>query len=204
MTPGHYLCVDESMNQWLGKGMPNVVKIPRKPHSIGQEYKTLADSETYCILRLDPVGDKTVRRFETQGTPKTIATVLRLTEPWFNSARTIIGDSLFGSPAMARRLLEEGLFSIMQVKKRLYWPRGMPQDDLVAALGGNFGAKVTKKATRNDIFVAAYQDLKPKALVASCGLTKNGDKVTRRAKDGQIKTCNRPAVFDEYSANKGT
>ncbi|SAL96397.1 hypothetical protein, partial, partial [Absidia glauca] len=44
MRPGRYMCVDESMNQWLGEGMPNLKKVPRKPHSIGQEYKTIADN----------------------------------------------------------------------------------------------------------------------------------------------------------------
>lgn len=52
INPGVYICVDESMNQWLGEGMPNVKKVPRKPHSIGQEFKTLADDETYCIIQL--------------------------------------------------------------------------------------------------------------------------------------------------------
>lgn len=49
LEPGKYLCVDESMNQWLGKGMPNLKKVPRKPHPIGQEYKTLADHDTYLM-----------------------------------------------------------------------------------------------------------------------------------------------------------
>ncbi|KAL1928506.1 hypothetical protein VTP01DRAFT_2862 [Rhizomucor pusillus] len=32
LTPGRYLSVDESMNQWLGKGKPNIKNFPRKPH----------------------------------------------------------------------------------------------------------------------------------------------------------------------------
>ncbi|GAA5797443.1 hypothetical protein HPULCUR_002827 [Helicostylum pulchrum] len=35
LEPSKYLCVDESMNQWLGNGMPNLKKVPRKPHPIG-------------------------------------------------------------------------------------------------------------------------------------------------------------------------
>ena len=35
LEPGRYLVVDESMNQWLGVGMLNLKKIPRKPHPIG-------------------------------------------------------------------------------------------------------------------------------------------------------------------------
>jgi hypothetical protein len=35
-----YLVIDESMNQWLGIGIPNVKKVPRKPHPVGQELKS--------------------------------------------------------------------------------------------------------------------------------------------------------------------
>lgn len=49
LTPGRYLCVDESMNQWLGRHLPNLKKVPRKPHAIGQEYKTIADCFRACL-----------------------------------------------------------------------------------------------------------------------------------------------------------
>ncbi|SAL99067.1 hypothetical protein, partial, partial [Absidia glauca] len=62
MRPGRYMCVDESMNQWLGEGMPNLKKVPRKPHSIGQEYKTIADNVTCIIMRMDFCGDPLQRK----------------------------------------------------------------------------------------------------------------------------------------------
>lgn len=58
LESGKYLCIDKSMNQWLVSGMPNLKKVPRKPHPIGQEFKTLADNYAYCILQLDTVSDK--------------------------------------------------------------------------------------------------------------------------------------------------
>jgi hypothetical protein len=49
-TPGYKLTIDESMFAWYGKGLhnekdglPAVIKIKRKPKSIGRECKTLAD-----------------------------------------------------------------------------------------------------------------------------------------------------------------
>ncbi|CEP09914.1 hypothetical protein, partial, partial [Parasitella parasitica] len=48
---------------------------------------------------------------------------------------TVIADSWFGSPAMVRAVKAYGLYSIMQVKKKRYWPRGMPVDDMVQPLG---------------------------------------------------------------------
>lgn len=66
LTPGKHLCVDESMNQWLGWGMPNLKKVPRKPHSVGQEFKTVAYTKTYCIVRLDITGNDMPKKFDDQ------------------------------------------------------------------------------------------------------------------------------------------
>ncbi|KAG2212683.1 hypothetical protein INT47_000660 [Mucor saturninus] len=54
-----------------GSGMPNLQKVPRKPHPIGQEFKTLADHDTYCIIQLDTICDHVERLFEIPGlTPR--------------------------------------------------------------------------------------------------------------------------------------
>ena len=51
VTPGRILVVDESMGQWLGKGMPGLMHVSRKPTSDGREGHTVADSEIGCIIR---------------------------------------------------------------------------------------------------------------------------------------------------------
>ena len=184
LTPGKYLCVDESMNQWLGHGMPNLKKIPRKPHSIGQEYKTVADVNTCCIIQLDFSGDTCQREFDDAHRLKTVATTCRLTKPWFYSGRTIIADSWFGSPAMVRAMKQHGLYSIMQVKKRKYWPRDMPPD-VLELLNPSFGSSVCMKSRDDDVFVAALRDKKPKVVIANCGVTAPSPLVTRRFIDGR-------------------
>lgn len=87
MEPGETMCIDESMNQWLGTGMPNLKKVPRKPHSIGQEYKCIADTETCVILRLEFTGDwlhyaGTRNGRDANGDRSIVSTVKRLTSPW--------------------------------------------------------------------------------------------------------------------------
>ena len=109
-----YLCMEESMNQWLGHGMPNLKKAARKPHSTGQEFKFVADTTTCCIIQLDFTGDIVEGEFDDQYSSKNIASVCRLTSPWFFSARTIIADSWFGSSALVRAMKSHGLYSIMQ------------------------------------------------------------------------------------------
>lgn len=150
------------MNKWLGRGMPNIKKVPRKPHPVGQEYKTVVDTTTCCIVRLDFTGDNFRRSFDDRYDSKTIASVCRLTQPWFNSGRTISADSWFGSPAMVRAMREHGLYSIMQMKKRRYWPRAMPDIDILEALGRNFGDTVCFKSTVDNVYIAALPDRTPK------------------------------------------
>lgn len=202
MTPGAYLCVDETMNQWLGKDMPNLKKVPRKPHSIGQEFKTIADVKTCCILRLDLTGDARPKKFDDVYSLKTVASVCRLTELWFHSGRTAIGDSWFGSPFMVRTLRERGLFSIMHVKKKRYWPKSMPDQDLLSILGEEFGSTACLKSLTDGIFVAAVRDRQPKVVIASCGTTLPGSTIQRNI-NGTVMTMQRPAVFDIFEEGKG-
>ncbi|OAD00941.1 hypothetical protein MUCCIDRAFT_164856 [Mucor lusitanicus CBS 277.49] len=193
VLPGKYLCVDESMNQWLGHGMPNLNKIPRKPHSIGQEYKTTADCNTCCIIRLDITGDEQPKKFDGVF-PKTIATALRLVEPWFSSGRTVIADSWFGSPAIYG--------ACGKVKKKRYWPRGMPVNDMVQSLDDAYGSAHIMKSLTDSVFIASLQDKKPKCVIANAGSTTPGASVNRWI-DGRMHTFHRPLVFEEYEANKG-
>ncbi|KAL1931894.1 hypothetical protein VTP01DRAFT_8950 [Rhizomucor pusillus] len=83
LTPGRYLCVDESMCQWLGKRMPFLKKVVRKPHPVDQEYKTLADAATNCIIRVDVNGDTVPQEFDDIFSMKTVVSVAKLTKPWF-------------------------------------------------------------------------------------------------------------------------
>jgi hypothetical protein len=205
MDPGKYLCIDESMCQWLGRHMPNIKHVPRKPHPIGQEYKTIADCDTCCILRLDFVSDKKKKRFDDQDRTL-VAQVKRLAEPWFGSGRTLIADSWFGSPEMATVLIGKGLFSIMQVCKRRYWPRGMPKKDMIGKLGNELGSHLSMTSvdpnTGFTILACSYRDKKPKAIVSSCGTTDLvGNRQTRNER-GELVTVKRPAVFEDYETHK--
>ncbi|CEP11427.1 hypothetical protein [Parasitella parasitica] len=153
LTPGKYLVIDESMNQWLGIGMSNL-KVPRKPDPIGQEFKTLADHHTFCVLRIDTVSDPKAKEYDDEGMRQLTATVKRLVKPWF---------------AM---LTELGLYSIMQVAKRRYWPRGMPATDIVEHTDSETGSYFIMRNQQRGMFVCAFRHLKVKAFISSCETTR--------------------------------
>lgn len=147
------------MNQWLGVGMPNVKKVSRKPHPIGQEFKTLADYHTNCIIRLDTVSDPCPKEYDNNpGMRNLLDTVKRLVKPWFSTGRTVIADSWFGSPDMVRMISELGLYSIMQVTKRRYWPRGTPTTDIVSQVKAPRGSHYAMHRNSNNekIFICAF------------------------------------------------
>ncbi|CAG8637283.1 24092_t:CDS:2, partial [Gigaspora rosea] len=161
--------------------IPDHRKIPRKPHPIGQEWKTVADG--------------------------TAAYVLRLTRPWFGSGRTIVGDSWFGLPKLCLLLMESGLYSIFHVKKRRGWPLNYPQD-MIQKLGNAYGSYFSKVAVVNGthLIAASLKDRKPQCIIATASTTTQGDKVERVVKErnnSSLVKFARPKIFSEYSSSKG-
>ncbi|CAG8502206.1 4105_t:CDS:2 [Diversispora eburnea] len=77
ILPGPYLCMDESMCKWMGK----VDKGPFK-RKISRNHIQLVSNQY----------------------PATVASMLRLVEPWFRSGRTIITDSWFAHFASLKAL----------------------------------------------------------------------------------------------------
>ncbi|CAG8620147.1 2259_t:CDS:1 [Ambispora leptoticha] len=207
VSPSTYLCIDESMCQWMGKvdKGPFQQKIPRKPHLIGCEFKTIADAQVNLLLRLDPVEPPayiTKKKFSDQY-PPTVASVLRLTEPWFRSGRTIIGDSWFGSIDTCTTLYNHGLYSILQIKKHRYWPKYIPHD-IIDALEDAYRSFVSRARSINnvDLTVCSLRDRKKIVLLASCFTTTLGSEVKRYIKDCSNVTFHRSVLFDEYCEYK--
>lgn len=132
---------------------------------------------------------------------KLTATVKRLVKPWFGTGRTVIADSWFGAPDMKSMLTKEGLFSIMQVAKRRYWPRGMPTTDIVENTDSEPGSFFTMKNQERGMFVCAFRHLKVKAFISSCGTTKLvGDCAVQQG--SQVKRFPRPEFIEEYETHK--
>ncbi|EPB90330.1 hypothetical protein HMPREF1544_02856 [Mucor circinelloides 1006PhL] len=192
--------------------MPNLKKVPRKPHPIGQEFKTLADRHSYCILQMDTVSDAVSKEYDNKpGVKKLMATIKRwLVKPWFGSGRTVIADSWFGSsPDMTAMLSDLGLYSIMQVTKRRYWPRGMPVTDIVEQLepahGSHHYTMMKKNSDSGTIFVCSYRDRKVKAFISSCGTISRLDGQRTSVSFGSLEVAaNRPDVVNKYETHKSS
>ena len=67
INAGEFLTIDECMSFWIGLqqahalfAMPHITKIIRKPRGVGCELKSLADSLTKIILKLEIMEGKDV------------------------------------------------------------------------------------------------------------------------------------------------
>jgi hypothetical protein len=117
ISPGEFVCIDESMVPWEGAdsahrkhGAPYVTKIIRKPTPVGIEIKNAACSQSGVMLALEvQEGKEAMARkdFANCGSAGT-AWVLRLTKEanLFASWRTVCADSAFASVKTALTCLQ--------------------------------------------------------------------------------------------------
>ncbi|RHZ83451.1 hypothetical protein Glove_92g57 [Diversispora epigaea] len=173
IIPCSFFCIDKSMCQWM----------------------------VNLLVQLDPCEPpEHTNKKKFSEYSATIATILRLTEPWFNSGRTIIADSWFGSVNDCTILYKHGFYSILQLKKRRYWPKNIPYD-ITDALGSAYGSFVSRtgKFDNVDLTLCSIHDRKNIVLLASCSTTNLKTEITRYIKGhGNVK-FRRPAIFDEYN-----
>ncbi len=119
VTPGRFLCVDESMVFWKGleltfslKGLPHSSKQPRKPANEGVEFKTAACAQTGIMLGLDLLegaAKQETKKYRAEVENAGTAYVLRLCEAWFGSQRIVVADSAFSSVSTLQHCARRGL-----------------------------------------------------------------------------------------------
>ena len=59
-TPGDVLCAEESMTAWAGASEVHISYLPRKPHPLGIQLKTICDARSGIWLDIDPVEGKDI------------------------------------------------------------------------------------------------------------------------------------------------
>lgn len=93
-------------------GCPHVTKIIRKPEGVGAECKAVACGESGMLMKLEPMEGKDImnqKPYQQEYGAET-ATVIRLTEDFQGSGRTVIADSAFSSVKTLKVLSEKGLY----------------------------------------------------------------------------------------------
>ena len=183
VTPGCILVVDESMGQWLGKGMPGLMHIARKPAPDERKGHTVADIETGCIIRYEIYEGKALMADKeyVKDLGAGAATAMRLTSPWRKSGQIVILDSAFASMKAAKALAGVGLFMIGNVKTA---HTGFPKQWLnskVSQRGERACAmhSFTVNGQQWGVLAAIDKDKQPMSLIGTAGTTNMGNTLTR-------------------------
>ena len=142
-TPSWLNCIDESMSSWLNKFCPGFMCVPRKPHPQGNEYHSIADADkdgtkpVMWRVKIVEGKDRPKRadgtyafasQFEKKGYPPTVSLLLEMTEPIHRTGKVVTGDSGFCVAQGVLALDNHGVYSQFLIKKRRYWPKGVPGD----------------------------------------------------------------------------
>lgn len=225
IIPSSTIVLDESMIKAYHRHMPGLKKIPRKPRPIGVELKILADGSTFIILNIEKHGSKeSMQSIEgaaySEEFGATVGCSLRLTKPYWETGRLVLGDAWFGSVKCVEQLRLRGLFAIMVVKNN---HKNFPQsclnmivrkknqvvgeelpDDVNDIITGNFTARPLARgewcsfllpSAKGVLLAIRLKDLRDKNLICSAGTSNAGE--PRKTLSG--KSVSRPAASVEYA-----
>lgn len=209
--PSSRLCIDESMEALRGSvdRMPGRRKIARKPKGVGMEIRDIADCQMHILLRMEPCEPhaREIRKQHSVRLGITTGSMVRLTEPWHSSGRIVFGDSLFGSPRACAAMADVGLYSVLMIKRRRYWPVDVPSTIISDVPDAFNSAQAFERTCRgHSMYIAVFKDRKPRVIVANTLTMRRTEEVHRIVKNAQGLSAevplHPPEVFAEYSRSK--
>jgi hypothetical protein len=125
------ICLDESMSIWFNRWTcPGWVYCPRKPHPFGNEYHTACCAQSGIMFAVEMVEGKDrprelgAQEFSSHG--KTAGLMLRMLKSYFGAGKYVILDSGFCVLKAIIELKKRGIYSSALIKKRRFWPTGVP------------------------------------------------------------------------------
>ena len=99
LAPGSYITLDESMIKLFHRNLHGKIKIIEKPRPLGNEVKNLTDAASEIFFNLEWHEGKepmSTKEF-VQPFGATLATTIRLTQPYHGRSCGVIADSWLGS-----------------------------------------------------------------------------------------------------------
>ena len=129
------------MMDLFNKWAPGFMCVSLKPHPFGNERHTICCALTSILWSAQIVEGKYrptelgKNKWEELG--KTVGLMLRICEPAFSSGKCVVIDSGFFVSKGITDLLEVGVYAAALIKKRKYWPKGVPGDSIDQYFGGS-------------------------------------------------------------------
>ena len=190
-------CLDESMSTWMSRWTcPGWMFVPRKPRPFGNEYHTICCGKSGILFAMELVEGKD-RPSQLPSTPpnkKTTQLLLNLCKSLYGSGKVVVLDSGFCVLEALIALKKVGVFSHAVIKKRRYWPKYVPGDEINAhmeekKIGDVACLKGELKSERYNLFVMKEPDYNMKLMATYGSLTyhPNEQMNTRVVTEGKVK-----------------
>jgi hypothetical protein len=133
--PSWMSCLDESMSPWTSRWTcPGWMYVPRKPHPMGNEYHTICCGHSGIMYAIELVEGKDHPKempnpaYNDLGA--TCGLLLQLTRSIWSTGKIVILDSGFCVLKAIIELKKKGVYASALIKKRRYWPRDVPGEDI--------------------------------------------------------------------------
>ena len=223
VTPSWRLCVDEKTSwyfpakRFVDDAVPHLTKIVRKPKRSSMELKDVTCGQSRVCMRLElQKGKDAMATAEFASTYNAgTACLLRLTKPWTNTGRLVVGDSAFASVQTATAALERGLHftGVVKTATRMFPMAHMRGVDLPAR--GDHEVYVARPSTDVQLLGVVWNGGKQrKMFVSTRGVTTLAAEPAKRLRyvnvgDGTSTTVERvtpwPQLVRDYfeTANAG-
>ena len=200
-------CLDESMSSWLNKfTCPGWMFVPRKPRPFGNEYHTICCGLTGILFAVELVEGKD-RPSQLPSPPpqkKTTHLLLELCKSLYSSGKVIVLDSGFCVLEALIELRKKGVFAHAVIKKRRYWPKFVPGDDINEHMKDKNVGDVdclqgTLQNERYNLFVMKEPEYNMKLMATYGSLTyHHNEKVNVRNVEGEKKTFKYTKPFSDH------
>jgi hypothetical protein len=188
-------CLDESMSPWTSRWTcPGWMFVPRKPHPMGNEYHSICCGLSGIMYTIELVEGKDEPaqkpRDETNTKGKTVGLRLRLTKSIVGRGMVVILDSGFCVLQGLIELWKVGIFASAVIKKRRYWPKYVPGDDMDRHMEGKpIGSTDSLHGTLDgipyDLFIMKDKDYNMKLMSTYGSLVDQGEEKRRVTDDGE-------------------
>lgn len=207
--PSDTVCLDESMVTFNNAASPGNMYVARKPNPVGNEYHTICDAQCGIMFAMELVEGSSrppelgKPKYEEEYQSKTTGLLLRMTESIAGKGIVVVMDSAFCVMKALMALKARGIYAASVAKKRSYWPRHIPGDEILAHMQGKpvgelHGRRGKLGNTRFNIFAVNHVRY-TFIMVATYGSTLlQGEEKKIKTADGQTFSYKRNEPISDY------
>ena len=134
--PSWVSVLDESIQEWINHyTCPGWMFVPCKTQPSGNEYHTITCAKSKVIYNVRIVEGKDRPRVmgkkESEEKGVTASLMVRMKKQFWGTGKVVVIDRGFCVMEGLISMVEKGVFGLALIKKRRYWPKGVPAEEIL-------------------------------------------------------------------------